>query len=273
MNYNQIVISLSCSDLEKREIVDSINLFLNGEFIWKKEDVYFIELNNKKRIEFKDWFIYAILMIGVEPISKAITNSIKGKELTLKFIDINTDNEFYTLQFSNKKYSLLEDFKHLSRKEIAENFIKEIKEKTLKQELSELFTEKQWVRNFARNKFNELDKKIDLLPKKQDLKILASFLYPLSEALKDNKKPIIREYIKRLILAELALNKEVTTDILEFISINTTSKKKKRGLFRKITNTVVLVTVSSVLKEAIGISNLDFLSSFDIDVSDIDEIG
>ena len=119
MNHNQIVMSLSCSDLEKENIINNINLFLNGELKGRRENLSFVELeDNTKLIKLKDWFIYAILMIGTEPISNAISNAIKEKPLTLKFIDLTSNNELYSLN-SNRNH-LLDDFKHLSKKEIAE---------------------------------------------------------------------------------------------------------------------------------------------------------
>ena len=102
-----------------------------------------------------------------------------------------------------------------------------------------MFTEKLQVRNFARNKFKELDNKIDSLHQEKDfstkdVKNLSIFLSPVSEALQNNKKPIIREHIRRLILAESAINKEIDTGILNEIFDVKEGKKKKFGIIKRV---------------------------------------
>jgi len=238
---NQIIMSLSCSKAETEDIINNINSILLGELKGQRENLLFIELNDEKII-FNNWFVYAILMIGTEAVANAINNAINDKEVTLKFIDESLKSEIYSLEFGTRnKNSLINSFSDdsLTKKEIAENFIAEIRHNNLKQQLSEMFTKKLWVRNFTREKLKDIDVKSDLLYKEKefslnDVKKLSAFLYPINETLKDNKKPIIREHIRRLILAESAINKEVSPILLDSIFDISKSKKKQFGITRRI---------------------------------------
>lgn len=273
MNNNLIDISMTISGdntIDIEEIVSNINSYLMGELKGRNGNLSFVDsTNDQKRIILNDWFVYAILMIGASAVEKSIKLSVESKNVCVKFFDETTTCELYSIKLNGRNYNSIKKLTNngLNKEQLTKKIIEEIKVKSLKRQLSRMFTNKKWVRSFVRKKINILNADIDKqFDNKEittdDLKNYASFLSPIKNTIRDNKKSIIREHIRRLILAQSALNKEISTNLLETIIDTKYTKKKKFGFPRRVTKW-------ALMKATFGLSAVVFASDNDDDSEEI----